>query len=123
DQVDRMRPLYPFIGNINQFESSADSFSKNVGLRLYTPNNFAVHGIGITGFFQYVVGWAQDNANAQNQYDWRSEWALSSFDTRHRFFSNLNLRLPKDTTMSFLISANSGRPYSLTTGRDNNGDQ
>jgi hypothetical protein len=123
NQVDQMRPLYPNVGNIYQFESSADSFSKNIGFRLYTPNNFAVHGIGINGFVQYVLGWAYDNASAQNHYDWRSEWALSSFDTRRRLITNVNLRLPKDSTVSFLTFANSGRPYSLTTGRDNNGDQ
>jgi len=122
-EVDRMRPLYPTIGNIYQFESSADSFSKNMGLRLYTPNNFAVHRIGISGFVQYTLGWAYDNASAENQYNWRSEWALSSFDTRHRFLTNLSLRLPRDTTVNFLVNANTGRPYTLTTGRDNNGDQ
>jgi hypothetical protein len=123
DQVDRMRPLYPNVGNIYQYESTGESFSKNLGLRLYTPNNFTLHGIGITGFVQYVLGWAYDNGSAQNQYYWRSEWGPSSFDTRHRLVSNLNLRLPKDTSLSFLIIANAGRPYSLTTGRDNNGDQ
>ena len=123
DQVDRMRPLYPTIGNVYQFESAGESFSKNLGLRLYTPNNFVVHGIGINGFVQYVLGWAYDNASAQNQYDWRAEWARSPFDTRHRLVSNLNLRLPRDTSLSFLIIGNSGRPYSLTTGQDNNGDQ
>ena len=123
DQVDRMRPLYPNVGNLYQFESTGESFSKNLGFRLYTPNNFTLHRIGITGFLQYVVGWAEDNASAQNQYDWRSEWSRSFFDTRHRLVSNLNLRFPKDTSLSFLIFANSGRPYSLTTGRDNNGDQ
>jgi hypothetical protein len=122
-EVDRMRPLYPNIGNVYQFESASDSFSKNLGLRLYTPNSLAVHHIGINGFVQYTLGWAYDNASAANQYDWRSEWALSSFDTRHRFISNLSLRMPKDTSVNFLIFANSGRPYSLTTGRDNNGDQ
>jgi hypothetical protein len=122
-EVDRMRPLYPNIGNIYQFESSADSFSKNLGVRLYTPNNFAIHGIGITGFVQYTLGWARDNASAMNQYDWRSEWALSSFDTRHRYISNLTVRMPMDTSVSFLVIANSGRPYSLTTGKDDNGDQ
>jgi len=140
-QVDRMRPLYPNVGNIYQFESSAESFSKNVGLRLYTPNNFAVHGIGISGFVQYVLGWAYDNASvqkdivqsllgwayensaAQNQYDWRPEWARSSLDVRHRLVSNLNLKMPNDLSLSFLIIGNSGRPYSLMTGRDNNGDQ
>ncbi len=123
DQVDRMRPLYPYIGNIYQFESSAESFSKNVGVRLYTPNNFRIRRIGIDGFVQYVLGWAYDNASAQNQYNWRSEWSLSSFDSRSRLTSNLNIKLPKDISMSFLITARSGRPYSLTTGQDNNGDQ
>ncbi len=123
DQVDRMRPLYPNAGNIYQFESTGESFSKNLGLRLYTPNNFTVHRIGVNGFFQYVLGWANDNGSAQNQYDWRSEWSRSSFDSRHRVVSNLNLRFPKDISLSFLMIANSGRPYTLTTGRDENGDQ
>src|SRR5262249_44583719 len=99
------------------------SFSKNVGLRLYLPNNFAIHRIGISGFAQYTLGWAEDNQSAQNQYDWNSEWAHSSFDTRHRFTTNITIRTPKDSSFSFLVFANSGRPYSLTTGLDNNGDQ
>jgi hypothetical protein len=123
NEVDRMRPLYPNIGNIYQFESSASSFSKNVGIRVYTPNNFAIRKVGLTGFFQYTLGWAADDQSAVNQFDWRSEWARSSFDQRHRFISNLNLRLPRTTTLSFLIFANSGRPYSITTGKDDNGDQ
>jgi hypothetical protein len=90
---------------------------------LYTPGNFRFHRIGIDGFVQYVLGWAYDNASAQNQYNWRSEWSLSSFDSRSRLTSNLNIKLPKDISMSFLITARSGRPYSLTTGQDNNGDQ
>jgi len=122
-QVDQMRPLFPYVGNVSQFESSADSFSKNAGFRVYTPNNFAVHGIGINGFVQYTLGWAYDNASAANQYDWRADWSLSSYDTRNRLVSNVTLRLPKASTVSFLVLANSGRPYSLTTGLDNNGDQ
>ena len=122
-EVDRTRPLYPTIGNVYEYESAGDSFSKNVGFRLYTPNNFAIKKVGINGFFQYVVGWAYDNGSAVNQYDWRSDWSLSSFDTRHRFISTLNLRLPKASTLSFIVNANSGRPYSQTTGLDNNGDQ
>src|SRR5207237_5567844 len=47
DEVDRMRPLYPIIGNIYQYESTTESFSKNIGVRVYTPNNFAIHKIGI----------------------------------------------------------------------------
>jgi len=123
DAVDRMRPLYPIIGNLYEFESTAESFSKNVGLRVYTPNNLAIRKIGINGFVQYTLGWAQDNASAVNQYNWRSEWSRSSFDSRHRILSNISFRMPRVTTLSFLVTANSGRPYSLTTGLDNNGDQ
>ena len=123
NEVDRMRPLFPFIGNVNQFESSAESFSKNIGARLYTPNNWVVRRVGINGFVQYTLGWAEDNGSAVNQYDWRSEWARSSFDTRHRMLANLNFRMPMATTLSFMINAATGRPYSLTTGLDNNGDQ
>jgi hypothetical protein len=116
-----MRPLYPILGNIYEFESATESFSKNIGLRVYTPNNLAVRRIGINGFVQYTLGWAQDNASAVNQYDWRSEWARSGFDTRHRMIGNMSLRMPMTTTLSFLVMANSGRPYSITTGLDNNG--
>jgi hypothetical protein len=122
-QVDQMRPLYPRIGNINQFESSADSFSRNIGGRLYLPNNFSVHGIGVSGFAQYTLGWAYDNSSSENQYNWKADWALSNFDARHRFLSNLTVALPKAMSAAFLITANSGRPYSMTTGLDNNGDQ
>jgi len=38
-------------------------------------------------------------------------------------FSNLSFRMPLAMTLSFLLTANSGRPYSITTGQDNNGDQ
>jgi hypothetical protein len=122
-QVDQMRPLYPRTGNVYQSESSADSFSRNIGGRLYLPNNFTVHRIGITGFAQYTLGWAFDNASAENQYNWGADWGLSSFDTRHRFLSNLTVALPKAMSVAFLTVANSGRAYSMTTGLDNNGDQ
>src|SRR5688572_31442407 len=37
--------------------------------------------------------------------------------------SSLSVTLPWQTSISFLMFANSGRPYSITTGRDENGDQ
>ena len=123
DQVDRLRPLYPSIGNVYQFESAGASFSKNVSIRLYTPNHLATHGVMITSVVQYTLGWAYDDSWAVNQYNWQSEWALSSLDARHRFSNNLSLKFPKATSVSLLTTASSGRPYSLTTGRDNNGDQ
>ena len=72
---------------------------------------------------QYTLGWTDDDSSAVNQYDWRSEWALASSDTRHRMQGNLTLTAPWKIAVNLLLSANSGRPYSITTGRDDNGDQ
>lgn len=123
DELDRMRPFYPFVGNIYQFESAGNAFSKNMNLRFFLPSSLKLYKLGLTGFAQYTLGWTDDNASAANQYDWKSEWARASNDARHRMQGNFNATLPWATSMSFLVFANSGRPYSITTGRDENGDQ
>jgi hypothetical protein len=122
-EVDRMRPYYPLIGNINQFESTGRSTSKNLGLRLFTPGNLSLFKLGFNGFIQYTLGSSKDNLSAMNQYDFNSDWGYTGFDTRHRVFGNLTVRLPKTSNLSFFVMANSGNPYNVTTGRDENGDQ
>ena len=37
--------------------------------------------------------------------------------------SLIDLRLPRTTNLSLIVTADSGQPYSITTGKDNNGDQ
>src|SRR6185436_9932287 len=115
-EVDRLKPFFPVVGNINMYESAGKSLSKNMTLSVFTPANLTVHKIGINALVRYTLGYANDDASAQNQYDWRSEWARSGFDIRHRFLSTLNFRLPKATSFGFFLNASSGRPYSLTTG-------
>src|SRR5262245_49155806 len=122
-EVDRMRPSYPVVGNINAYESTAKSVSKNLGLRLFTPQNLTLFKLGLNGSINYTLGSAKDNQSTQNQYDFNSEWAASGFDARHRLFGFFNVRLPKASSVNFFVMANSGNPYSVTTGRDNNGDQ
>src|SRR5206468_9683979 len=73
-----------------------------------------------------------------NSYNLANEWARSQFDTRHRFNTGVNFRIPAsaqggmlarlwnysaaNTFMLFNINANSSRPYNITTGKDTNGD-
>jgi len=124
EEVDRMRPYYPIAGNILQFESTGKSLSKNLSFRIMPPANLTLWKIGLSvPLTQYTLGWAHDDASAQNQYDWASEWAPASGDTRHRVESLFMLRLPKAVNASFTVTAASGRPYTVTTGRDENGDQ
>jgi hypothetical protein len=122
-EVDQLRPMYPYVNNVYSFESTGKSVSKNLGLRLFTPNNLTLFKVGLNATINYTYGRARDNLSAQNQYDFNSDWAYSSFDARHRMFGIFSLRLPRTTTMSFIMMANSGNPYTVTTGLDDNGDQ
>ena len=132
-QVDQLRPYYPSAGNLYQFESSASSFSKNFTIRLYTPTiglpgtpgTLYLGHFAFGGTLAYTRGYSFDDlGTAPNQYDFSREWARSQFDQRNRIQAQFQIR-PTATVglVSFNISTASGRPYSVTTGRDNNGDQ
>ncbi len=132
-QVDQLRPYYPVAGNLYQFESSASSSSKNFTIRLYTPTiglpgtpgTLYLGHFAFGGTLAYTRGYSHDDlGTAPNQYDFSREWARSQFDQRNRIQAQFQVR-PTATVglVSFNISSSSGRPFSLTTGRDDNGDQ
>jgi hypothetical protein len=58
----------------------------------------------------------------QSSYDLRREWARPMWQARHRAFLVALVNLPWRLRTSSEINLNSGLPYNLTTGRDNNGD-
>ena len=132
-EVDQSRPYYPAVGNLYQFESSASSFSKNFTIRLYTPTIGLPGTLGTLylghfafgGTLAYTRGYSYDDlGTAPNQYDFSREWARSQYDQRNRI--QAQFQVPPTATVglvSFNISQASGRPYSVTTGTDNNGDQ
>lgn len=51
-----------------------------------------------------------------------TEWGPGSFDTRHRFMVAGYSTALKNLSMNFMVSAGSGTPYTIRTGRDDNGD-
>jgi hypothetical protein len=131
--VDRLRPYYPVVGNLYQFESSATSFSKNLTIRLYTPTiglpgtpgTLYLGHFAFGGAIAYTRGYSYDDLGiAPDQYDFSREWARSQNDQRNRIQAQFQMR-PTATVglLTFNITSASGRPYSLTTGRDDNGDQ
>jgi hypothetical protein len=75
----------------------------------------------VSGLIQYGLTWAADDNQIQNSYDIRSDWARN--DQRQRFQSQFSVRPPWIGTFNLIISANSGRTYSITTGMDDNFDQ
>jgi outer membrane receptor for ferrienterochelin and colicin len=65
----------------------------------------------------------------QNSFDRKSEVALSNQDVRHRFVTNFSASTPdkgsvllRNWTASNIISMQSGRPFTIYTGFDANGD-
>jgi len=121
-EVDHMRPLYPYIGNVYQYESTGNNNGRNLQFRLQPPSNLAFFRkkIGLQGQIQYSINWRNDDNSAVNQYDW-TEWARSG--NRHSVFATMSLRLPRGWTANFPFDWSSGSYYSITTGKDENGDQ
>jgi hypothetical protein len=51
-----------------------------------------------------------------------AEWGPAAQDARHRLFTIFNFPLPKGVRGNIMSQAQSGLPYTITTGRDDNGD-
>ncbi len=78
-------------------------------------------------FGRYTLSSTHSNTDSAyqtpaNSYDLGPEWGRSSRDARHQLFIGGSISLPWDLRVAPYINANSGRPFNITTGRDNNQD-
>ena len=137
ETVDRMRPFYPNVGNIYQIESTGRSVGRRLRVRLERRRAIHVAGIGLSGSLNYGYRAGEDDDDFNNPY--LPAWGLARL--QHRVQSQLRVRLPRDaglrhpllralaratyegTAFNFNLRAYSGRPYSIRSGRDLNGDQ
>lgn len=135
--VDRMRPFYPSVGNINQFESTGHSIGRRLRVRFQRRRYIELAGVGFSGSANYSYRWGEDDNDYNNPYD--PLWGLARLE--HTIESQIRVRMPRDidvtrpwlralaratyqdTNLSFSLRANAGRPYSIRSGRDLNGDQ
>ena len=116
-------PIYgarpdPAYSVIRQMESSGrlESHSLEVGLRGNVTRFFS-------GLIQYTLGRAYNdtsgiNSFPANTYDLSGEWGRADFDQRHRFNLLGTLKAGKLFNLGLGMFLNTGRPYTLTTGRD-----
>jgi hypothetical protein len=110
----------PTQGNINELRSSGRhtnhelTFEAQQRLRLMT----------ISGEYEWTHA-RNDYQNAftlpSNNYDLAADWARSN-DRIHRFEASVNAQIPLGVFMTVTYQANSGQPYTVTTGRDDNFD-
>jgi hypothetical protein len=116
-----VRPDPAFI-DIDQFESSARSRSHSLTVSLQTTlrNKFNLLG-------QYTFSKSMDDASGMfslpaNNYDLRPEYGRADYDRRHRFNLIGIYHLPWDIRAGTIVGMNTGIPYNITTGFDNNRD-
>lgn len=83
-------------------------------------NSNASSGGSAGGFFS--SGTTSQASFLSNQYDPLADYGRAAFDVRHRVFLGGNFSLPYSFSLSPFVIINSGQPYNLTTGQDNNGD-
>lgn len=112
----------PTQGNIYQIESSAKSEYQGVtfGLQRRLGKLFQI-------FSNYTYSHTNSNADGAlslpaDNYDLRSEWGPAFTDRRHTAFIGGSINLPKGFRLAPFITASSGSPFNITTGRDDNGD-
>ena len=77
----------------------------------------------VFGFYSLSYGKTDAEGQPADPYNLRAEWGPSTFaDVRHRMVIGTSIPLPFKVSVSPFITASSGAPYNITTGRDTNGD-
>ena len=114
---------YPTLGQIDLYEASGILNQNQIMTNFNTRFNKR-----LTLNAGYSYNRAFSNADGvgsvpANQYDLSTEYGRSSIDLRHRLFIMSSYEAKYGVRFSPFITINSGRPFNITTGRDNNGDQ
>lgn len=112
---------FPSEGHIYQLESTGTSTYKN--LRISMRQRFSI--FNVTGTYTLASSYTDVDGPLNlpmNNYDLRAEWGRAAGIEKHSFNTAINARLPFDVYLTTNITANSGSPYNITTGKDDNGD-
>jgi len=113
----------PGIGTVVQIESTGRSASDRVNLNAFyrVPQRRTFTGVNYT--------WSKVRNHADNPLSLPAdslnpdaEWGPASQDVRHRFNAMVNVGLPLGIRANVNGTAQSAAPYTITTGRDDNGD-
>lgn len=110
-------------GNISEIRSDG----KRVTDRVNASLNFRVPTVRFVGTVMYTWSNARSFADSAlslpaNSNDPDADWGPAAGDIRHRVFILANTPLVWGVRAGLNIQASSAPPYSITTGRDDNGD-
>jgi TonB dependent receptor-like, beta-barrel len=117
----QIEPPDPSRGNILNLESTASSRFQT--LRLNVRQRFSVFSFSAGG----SLNSAYNDSNGfrdlpSNNYDLRSDWGRAGFVQKYNLNTTLNAQMPFGVFLTGTMFYNSGQPYNITTGEDNNND-
>jgi hypothetical protein len=110
----------PSQGQVWLLESAA--LSKWNAFRVSMRQRFSIFSVNATYTYQMNTGdvsWDGPFSTPSNSYDLMADWAGVP---RHQFNTSVNSQLPMGVFLTTSFSMNNGNPYSITTGKDDNGD-
>jgi Carboxypeptidase regulatory-like domain/TonB dependent receptor len=108
--------------NIYQYNSEA-IFKQNqliANLQIRVSRKISLLGYYAFGYVNSDTG--GPSSSPSNQYDLSQDYGRASFDVRHRLFLSGSASLAHNIRISPFVLINSGAPFNITTGQDNNGD-
>ena len=113
----------PYAGNEIFLYESAGIFNQK--MLMVNINTRATKAISLFGY--YTLGYTNSDTDSAkdfpaNQYSMISDYGRSSLDSRHHIFVGGTISAPLKVRFSPYVSASSGRPFDITTGRDFYGD-
>jgi hypothetical protein len=113
----------PAIGTVTQIESTGRSVSDRLHLNL----NYRLPDLRIFMNANYTLAREENFSDGPLSLPADSlhpdaEWGPSSRDVRHRFNAFVNVPLWAGLRANVMTNATSASPYTITTGRDDNGD-
>ena len=113
--------LYPYGDSQLRYLTESTGFSRTNQIQISPSVNYKK--LFLFGFYALSYGKTDAEGQAADPYNVRQEWGPSSFgDVRHRMVVGTSLPLPWKISVSPFLTASSGAPYNITTGRDTNGD-
>ena len=133
--IEGLRPQ-PSFGNIIDVISDASSrvhqlqvkVTANPGALLPAFNAQLIRWTRTTLFANYSVATLESNTDADGAFaippsgNLDTEWGPAVGDVRHRLNVSLNNQIVRNLLLAVNVSASSGTPHSIRTGRDENGD-
>ena len=114
-------PPNPDEGRILQLESTGRSRSHSLRVGFRQRLTFLTYNASYTLSSNYDDGQGPFYV-PMNSYDPDADWGRAGFSQRHRYSFGVNMEAPFGTLLTIDAFGNSGRPYNITTGADDNSD-